>query len=168
MYSDIVPLLESEDSVSLDTVREWIATADLQLWGAAYFLMERERIAPAMPESEAIDFTRRYLIRCIDENPRPGDHLHGGYQAAWALAAKLKAWRVASSRTGATLRGISIELEKMYRRGDAALRNRILCGVLEHAFEEAALRPYFAGWERDLELREAYRLAAEWGEAHQR
>ena len=35
------------------------------------------------------------------------------------------------------------------------------------AFEDPALRPYFAGWDRDCDLRDAYRLAMEWGSAHE-
>ncbi len=110
---------------------------------------------------------RRYLLRCIEENPTSGDYLHGGSEAAWELAGCLKQWRAKGGKAANALRGIALDLEKIYRRGDDATRNRVLCGVLEHAFEDPALRPYFADWDRDADLREAYRLATEWGTAHQ-
>ena len=168
MYSDIVRLLDSEEPIPRETVRQWIATGDLQTHGGVFALLERapERVEPPLPPHERMDFARRYLLRCILENPRPSDAMHGGWQAAWALAAKLKEWRRAGGRTADQLRGVAIELERLYRRGDPATQNRILCGVLEHAFEEPALRPYFVDWERDAELRDAYRLAVEWGDTH--
>ena len=65
------------------------------------------------------------------------------------------------------IRGVALDLEKIYRRGEPATQNRILCGVMEHAFEDPAIRPYFVDWERDADLRDAYKLAVEWGSAHE-
>lgn len=167
-YAHILTLLDSSDPVPRDDVRRWIDAGELQTWSALYALLERspERIHPALTQAESLEFMRRYLVRCIEENPRPGEHLLGGYQAAWALAAKLKEWRK-GTKSADILRGIAIELERIYRRGDSATKNRILCGVLEHAFEESALRPYFAAWDRDGDLKEAYKLALDWGATHE-
>jgi len=157
-YAEAVRYLDSGEAVSRDDVRRWIDSGDLLTWGAVYALT---RSHPDLLGDDQIDFVRRYLLRCIEENPPGGDYLHGGYEAAWELAACLKEWR------GKSPRGIAVDLDKLYRRGDDATRNRILCGVLEHAFEDPAVRPFFASWERDEELREAYRLALEWGAAHE-
>jgi hypothetical protein len=168
-YADVVRLLATDEPIARDDVRRWIESGDLLTWSAVYALTETAwlRIEPEMPLDEQIDFMRRYLLRCIDENPTPGEHLHGGFEAAWELASCMKHWRRAGGKAAAHVRGISLDLEKMYRRVEPAAKNRILCGVLEHAFEDPALRPYFANWDRDTDLREAYRLAGEWGEAHQ-
>ena len=157
-FAEVVRYLDSGETVARDDVRRWIDSGDLLTWGAVYALT---RSHPDLLGDDHIEFARRYLLRCIEENPRGGDYLFGGYEAAWELAACLKQWR------GKPLRGIANDLDKLYRRGDHAIRNRILCGVLEHAFEEPAVRPFFASWERDEELREAYRLASEWGTAHE-
>lgn len=164
-YADVLRQLGSDDPVSPDDVRRWIDSGDLLTWSAVYALLEKP--STQFPPEEAADFMRRYLMRCIEENPAPGDYIHGGYEAAWDLAALLKQWRLGGGRIAASLRGIAVELEKLYRRGDQATKNRVLCGVLEHAFEDAALRPYFANWDRDPELREAYDLAMDWGAAHE-
>lgn len=164
-YAEVVRLLSEDGAVAPEDVRRWIDSGDLLTWSAVYALLERP--STQFPVEEAADFMRRYLIRCIEENPAPGDHLHGGYEAAWDLAALLKEWRRRGGRVAATVRGIALELEKLYRRGDPATKNRVLCGVLEHAFEDAALRPYFSNWDRDEELREAYDLAMDWGESHE-
>ena len=164
-YAEIVRLLSENAAVADDDVRRWIDSGDLLTWSAVYALLERPETQ--FPPEEAADFMRRYLLRCIEENPAAGEYLHGGYEAAWDLAALLKEWRRRGGRVGATVRGIALELEKLYRRGDSATRNRVLCGVLEHAFEDAALRAYFSNWDRDEELREAYDLAMDWGESHE-
>lgn len=160
-YAAVVALLDSDAPVAQDDVRRWIDSGDLLTWSAVHALMERGRI-DADP-----DFLRSYLLRCIEENPQPGGLLHGGYAAAWALAARMKEWRREGGRRAAMLRGIAAELEKLYRRGDSATRNRVLCGVLEHAFEDPALRPFFSTWDRDEELTEAYTLALDWGVSHE-
>jgi hypothetical protein len=167
-YAEVVQHLAGDAPVARDDVRRWIESGDLLTWSAVYTMTEKawSRITPEIPIDEQVDFMRRYLLRCVDENPAPGDHLHGGYEAAWELAACMKRWRIIGGKAAAHVRGISLDLEKMYRRAEPAAKNRILCGVLEHAFEDPALRPYFVNWDRDCDLREAYKLALEWGSAH--
>jgi len=168
-YPAVLRALADDGPIARDDVRRWIDSGDLLTWSAVYELTDHawSRIEPEIALEEQIDFMRRYLLRCIEENPAPGEHLHGGFEAAWELAACMKHWRTLGNKAAAHVRGITLELEKMYRRSEPVTQNRILCGVLEHAFEDPALRPYFAGWDRDGELRDAYRLAAEWGSAHE-
>jgi hypothetical protein len=168
-YAEILRALATDGPIARDDVRRWIDSTDLLTWSAVYALAEESwaRVQPEMEVHEQVDFMRRYLLRCIEENPTPGDHLHGGYEAAWELAAHMKLWRSAGGKLAATVRSIAVELEKMYRRSEPAGRNRILCGVMEHLFEDPALRPYFASWDRDEELRGAYKLAVEWGDEHE-
>lgn len=168
-YADALRLLSSDEPIARDDVRRWIDGGDLLTWSIVYTLTGKawSRIQPEIPLEEQLDFMRRYLLRCIDENPTPGEYLHGGYEAAWELAACMKHWRSLGGRAATAVRGIAVELEKMYRRAEPAVKNRILCGVLEHLFEDPALRPYFASWDRTDELRDAYRLAMEWGSTHE-
>jgi len=167
-YAEALGALSSSDIVARDDVRRWIDSGDLLAWSVVHALTGQDgpRIQPELTQDEHTDFVRRYLLRCIEENPNPGEHLHGGYEAAWELAATLKRWRTLGGRMASTVRGITLDLEKIYRRGEPATQNRILCGVLEHSFEDPALRPYFVNWERDPDLREAYKLAMEWGTTH--
>jgi len=168
-HAEVLSALSSGGVVARDDVRRWIDSGDLLTWSIVYALAATAwaRIQPEIPPEEHVEFMRRYLLRCIAENPTPGEHLHGGYEAAWELSAALKEWRKRGGRVAGSVRGVALDLEKIYRRGDAATKNRVQCGVLEHAFEEPALRPYFVDWERDEDLRDAYRLAMEWGTAHQ-
>lgn len=169
IYAEVLRQLEGHAPIAAEDVRRWIDSGDLLVWSAVYELITGaafERIQPDFDES--IDFMRRYLLRCIEENPAPGELLHGGYEAAWELAAVLKEWRRRGGKAGDAVRGVAIDLEKLHRRADSATKNRVLCGVLEHAFEDPALRRQFSNWERgEAELRDAYKLAVEWGVAHE-
>ncbi len=165
-YAEALSALSSGGTVARDDVRRWIDSGDLLTWSVVYAL-NPEHIQPEMSLEEHAEFTRRYLLRCIEENPSPGEHLHGGYEAAWELAAALKQWRRRGGRIATTIRGVALDLEKIYRRGEPATQNRVLCGVMEHAFEDPAIRPYFVDWERDADLRDAYKLAVEWGSTHE-
>ncbi|HUR80813.1 MAG TPA: hypothetical protein VM733_08605 [Thermoanaerobaculia bacterium] len=168
-YAEALAALRGEGAIARDDVRRWIDSGDLLTWSVVYTLTDSawSRIQPEIPAEEQVEFMRRYLLRCIDENPTPGDYLHGGYEAAWDLAACMKRWRQLGGRAAGALRGVAIDLEKLYRRADVATQNRIICGVLEHAFEDPALRPFFASWDRDCDLREAHKLAMEWGAEHE-
>jgi hypothetical protein len=168
-FAEVLSALSSDTPVARDDVQRWIDSGDLLTWSGVYQLTDKgsNRIEPEMTADEQTDFMRRYLLRCIEENPTPGDHLHGGFEAAWELAGTLKQWHKMGGRAASKLRGVALDLEKIYRRGDPATQNRVLCGVMEHAFEDPALRRYFVDWERDPELREAYKLAVEWGAAHE-
>ena len=168
-YPEALSALRSGGPVARDDVRRWVDSGDLLAWSVVYALAAGgwARIQPEIPGEEHMEFMRRYLLRCIEENPTPGDHLHGGFEAAWDLAATLKHWRRAGGRIADNIRRVALDLEKIYKRGEPATQNRIQCGVLEHAFEDPAIRPHFVNWERDADLRDAYRLAMEWGKAHE-
>ncbi len=169
MYTEVLALLSCDEPIARDDVRRWIDSGELLTWSAVYALTGKawSRIEPEMSGDEQVAFMCRYLLRCIEENPVSGEHLHSGYEAAWELAACLKQWRRMGVRVAGRMRGIAADLERLYRRGDAPIRNRVLCGVLEHAFEDPAVRSYFTDWDRDCELREAYKLAVDWGSAHE-
>lgn len=164
----IVALLASEETIGRDRIRTWMAADDLRTLGAAYALCRSAaaRIEPPLPLDEISAMTRRYLLRCIEENPSPSEHVHGGFQAGWELAARMKEWR-RSGGAETALASTADALRALYRRADDTTRNRILCSVLEHAFEDPALRPHFVTWQRSRELREAHQLALEWGSAHE-
>jgi hypothetical protein len=167
-YAEILAALQSDGPVARDDVQRWIESGDLLAWGGVYRLLD-DAYARVEPEygDDTFRFMRDYLLRCLEENPLPGEFVHGGYEAAWELASVLKAWRRRGGRAAEAIRGIAVELEKIYRRGDDATRNRVLCGVLEHVFEDSGMRPHFTNWDRDPGLREAFRLAVEWGATHE-
>jgi hypothetical protein len=107
----------------------------------------------------------RYLLRCIRED-LSHEHVHSGYEAAHALANCLKNWVSRLPETEPVMRAAASELEKQFRAGDRAVRDRILNGTLEHALESARVRPFFDHWRSDPVLGQAWQLAMEWAVAH--
>lgn len=161
-------LLAGDGEIARDEVRKWMASDDLPTLAALYVLTEKAfaRITPDLELDETTALMRRYLIRCIEEDPPRADGVHGGFEAAWTLSACMKHWRKIAG-TDKIVRDTITALKSLYRRADETTRNRILCGVLEHALEDPALRPFFTDWQRNRELREAHKLALEWGMAHE-
>lgn len=162
----IVALLGSEENIQRDQLRTWMAADDLETLAATYELLEKawNRIQPPLPEEETTAMKRRYLLRCLEINPPAGEYVHGGFEAAWTLAACLKQWQVEAPHA---VQPTVDALRSLYMRTDATTRNRVLCGVLEHALEDPALRTYFMSWQRHRDLREAHQLALEWGTTHE-
>ena len=116
---------------------------------------------------EACAFRTRYLLRCIHENVQNDDgYVPTGYEAAGDLAGCLKH----SARKQSEMRPVLIDAASRftdaYRAADAAERDRLLNGTLEHALEAAAVRPYFRRWKDDPVLGEPWRFAMEWAVAH--
>ena len=76
-YADALRLLASDEPIARDDVRRWIESGDLLTWSVVYTLTGKawSRIQPDIPLEEQIDFMRRYLLRCIDEQiKRPNTH----------------------------------------------------------------------------------------------
>jgi hypothetical protein len=47
--------------------------------------------------------------------------------------------------------------------GDDEIKSAVICGVLEHLFEDPEIVKDFSDWERKPKLKEAYNQAIEWG-----
>lgn len=162
--------LATRDHFSLAEVRRWMADdSDLKLLSAVYSVFgpgwQLIRPTPAMDETCA--FMLRYLLRCIHENVQNDDsEVHTGYEAAHDLASCLKHWATKLPETQAVLSDAAQKITEAYLAADEAERDRLLNGMLEHALEARALRPFFQRWETDPVLSEPWHLAMEWAVAH--
>jgi hypothetical protein len=140
---------------------------DLDLWSAIYTAFGKAyyRIDPEPGMTMTCEFMTRYLLRCVQQNP-PSNHVHSGYEAASELAACLKSWLSKLPEAEPVLHRAARQTAAVYIAGDAEVRDRILNGMLEHALELAAVRPFFAYWASDPLLHEPWQLAMEWAVAH--
>jgi hypothetical protein len=68
--------------------------------------------------------------------------------------------------TDGVLMAAASGVTKLYLESGEDVREAIETGFLEHAPENAALRPYFEKWSADGRLEPAWTRAMEWGEAH--
>lgn len=145
----------------------WTTRGDLASRARAYALSAAgwSRIRPEPSMEAQCDFMACYLLDCIAADPPPDGFVHGGFEAAYELAAWLKhlaAMPVASH----VVADVAARLASLYRVGEPAVRTRIETGALEHALESAAVRPFFESWSADPLLAKAHRPALAWGLAH--
>jgi hypothetical protein len=166
--ADVLKALRADDLIPRDGVRAWMRDGDLETRGAVYWLTDVgwSRITPALGMDEQCRFMARYLLECISADPQSRDHMHGGFEAAWELAAWLK-YLLGVEGADMVIREVAARLAEAYRASDDSSRNRIETGALEHILESKGLRPYFEFWAADPTLRIAYEPALEWGRAHE-
>lgn len=163
----VLSAIEATGSIPKDQVLAWMADADLETRGALYVLTDKawSRIQPPLTMGEQCSFMAAYLLDCLETNPQSGNWTHSGFEAAWELASWLKHLDDTSG-TVHVLQNVAQEIERIYRRADRETKDRIMAGLLDHAFEQKTVRRFFAHWQRDPVLRRAYELCAEWGDAH--
>ncbi len=89
----------------------------------------------------------------------------GRYEAARVLLSWF--WHLSGMpETGSVLPDAASATTELYLAGDEPVREAIETGFLEHALEEEEYRPLFANWAAHDQLREAWRSALAWGQAH--
>ena len=159
--------LDSEASIARELVVESCQDADdVKSLALLYRLTDEayERIHPPLGQQETCRLIQRYLLECLRLNPEDGIAF-SRYQAAWTLVS----WFQHLSRLADTtpvLRDAASAVTQLYLESDTDVRTAIETGFLEHVLEDGDFRPLFAGWEHDNRLREAWRAALAWGEAH--
>ena len=156
------------DRFSYSEIAAWIADeSDLDLWSAVYEALGAAyyRIKPEPGMEMTCAFMVRYLLRCIREDPSH-EHVHSGYEAAYALSECLKLWASRLPETEFVMKSAAGDITEQYLVGNSDRRDRILNGTLEHALESTLMRPFFAHWEKNPALAEAWQNAMDWAVAH--
>jgi predicted ATPase len=105
-----------------------------------------------------------HLLRCIRDDPQDGD-TPTRYEAAHELEA---CFDDISERSDADdmLTEIAAAVTQLFLGSDESVQRAIETGFLEHVFEQPKLRRFFAHWESDGRLREAWQLCVAWGDAY--
>lgn len=67
-----------------------------------------------------------------------------------------------------TIAELKERLARFYKAGDPGVRNALICGTLEHAFEDDEVANFFLDWKEDAELKDAYDIALQWKEGLKR
>jgi hypothetical protein len=154
---------QKTDVVSLDDVRVWMASDDIELLGFTHHLLSnrRFRIEPPISMGEYVVFTKLYCERCFKENP-DGEWSDSSYSAGYDLVNIFAGlWN-----DGAVPRTVLADLKdwmgKLYKSGDSEMRICIVNATLEHLFEQKKIRAFFSDWQKDETLRIAYSEASEW------
>ncbi len=142
---------------------------DLKVAAAVYEVLTDgwDLIRPEPGMDEACGFMIRYLLQCVHENVQADDgQLPTGFEAAYDLAAYVRYLANRLPSTKSVLNDAAKAIAQAYLAAGEKERDRLLNGMLEHALEAQAVRPYFAHWRDDEVLCEPWRLAMEWAIAH--
>jgi hypothetical protein len=159
--------LNSTESIQREQVRDWICAASHLEDVALLYRLSREawdRIVPNLDGDETCRLICRYFLLCIAEDPPEGIG-QGRYEAA----GDLESWvdhLSSMDGTGKNLHEIVVAVTKLYLDGNEDVRMAIETGFLEHVLEQVRLRPLFAHWADDEQLKVAWEPALAWGKAH--
>jgi hypothetical protein len=155
-----VSATDQPGQVPLATLREWAQSDDPLLNQLAFHTaFTHPETVSGLSEDERLEISLTFLEAAL--SGRYGDRITDG---PYVLAHTVQAWlRRLSARDGSEDRAATAEivsmLERLARTGDAAARDVLVLGILEHALDEDALRPLFAHWARDPELAPLYEEA---------
>jgi hypothetical protein len=167
--SEIVDKLGSEgDTIPVERLRDWMRRPEIEVQAAIYDLVTNsERVKKVVPDltfEDYLAFMPAFFSRCIIENPNTELTL-----SRWEAAMEFMGWFGNlwdnSSVHKSVLSEAKGQLRKLYQEGDSDVRLALIQGTLEHLFENASVREFFADWLSDPELRKAYEEAAEWSKS---
>ncbi|HKW61596.1 MAG TPA: hypothetical protein VJN89_03540 [Candidatus Acidoferrum sp.] len=159
--------LHSNNSINRESVRNWIREAsDVETLALLYRLTDDawSRITPCLEGEETCGLIRRYLVRCILENP--DENIALPRQEA---AGELEVWfdhLSAKKDTQKMLKDVVAAVTELFLNGDDEIRSAIETGFLEHVLEQDSLRPWFSHWAEDERLSKTWQRALAWGQAH--
>ncbi len=167
--SDILDKLGSqENTIPVERIREWMRRPEIEVQAAVFDLvMSAERVKKLVPYLTFEDyrsFIPKFLGRCIVENP-PTDLTLSRWEAAYEFLAWFGGLWDDRSIAKSALSEIKDQLRKLYLEGYSDVRLALIQGTLEHLFENASVREFFADWLSDPELKKAYEEAAEWSKS---
>jgi hypothetical protein len=139
-------------------------STDLNLMDATYVLLNSphlQRIAPPLLFDEVFEFTLRYYVSFLRENPSPRGKPPMRYSAGWDLVAWFcHLWDSGVDKT--YFASIKAQLAELYKSGDNDLKRAIEHAIIEHLFERRQVRKYFVDWQSDPELKPAYEEGLLW------
>jgi hypothetical protein len=146
-------------------VRRWLKDAkDTEAQGAlcSYLLDSHyaSRVTPPLEFEDFHPFVSDYFLRCVREDPQ-GAWSDSRYIAGIALANWFKGLNNDRTVPRDALLDIKQSIQDAWDRADAATKDGILNGALEHIFEEADARRLFDDWQYDPRYADAYRAACE-------
>jgi len=161
-------LLTSADTVPAERIREAMESPDLECQGELFnFIMEPgniARVAPALEFEEYQSIVSRYLTRCVIEDP-PDAVACPRWVACYEFANWFRwLWLDRSIPRSAVVEAKQL-MRKLYVESGPNVRKALTQGMLEHLFENPAVRDFFSDWiTAEPELREAYNEASEWSQ----
>jgi hypothetical protein len=156
-----------EDVIPVELLQEWMRRPEIEIQAAIYDLLTSanrlKKLVPDLTFDDIAAFKPKFFCRCIIEDPDGELTL-----TRWEAAMEFLGWFAylwdEPSVDKSVLSEAKDQLRKLYMEGDPDVRKALIQGTLEHLFENASVREFFADWLKDPTLQKAYEEAAEWSE----
>ena len=171
MFSEIVNYIQAARDGSLTTipdsqVRSWMSTSDPEVLGAIYVLLTdaklSQTITPPLPFDEVFAFFLRYFEFCLRNDPQ-GEWVDDRFTAGCDFVSAFVSYWDAGCDSKC-FREMKSLLSRLYIEGSGEMKDSIEQAVVEHLFERADIRQFFADWQDDPQLRSAYEAGRLWVE----
>jgi len=165
VIEEIMRYFDNNDPIPKTSINEWSSSEDIEVLGVLCNLILDsrcyKRINPPLTIEEYQQIILNFYGRCILENPQ-GEWSEPRYIAGYELMRWFMGlWNDKNVPRKEILK-IKNWLAEMYKQSDKGVKNCIVVSVLEHLFEDKKVRRFFADWQRDPILKEAYSEAMEW------
>jgi hypothetical protein len=153
------------NTIPVERLREWMHRPEIEVQAAIYDLVtSSERVKKVVPDltfEDYLAFMPAFFSRCIIENPSTDLTL-----SRWEAAMEFLGWFGNLWDDPSVERSVLAEakdqVRKLYLEGNSDVRLALIQGTLEHLFENASVRDFFADWLKEPTLQKAYEEAAEW------
>jgi len=153
------------DTIPVARLREWMQRPEIEVQAAIYNLLtspERvEKLVPDLTFEDYVVFNPKFFSRCIMEDPA-GEFTLSRWEAAMEFLVFFSHLWDDPSVERSVLSEVKEQLQRLYLEGDSGVRLALIQGTLEHLFENASVREFFADWLNDPILQKAYEESAEW------
>jgi hypothetical protein len=154
-----------EETLQKDRIIGFMSSDEIEVLGAVFSLIHKEkfyrRILPALAFAEYREFNLKYYKRCLIEDPK-GAWVMSRHEAGWSFVS----WFRALLKDPTVPKDAIIELktlvEELWIAGDEEVRAALITSVLEHLFEDEAVRTLFSDWKENATLSGVYREAVEY------
>ena len=167
--SEVDAALSSHQPIARENFIRWSESAsDLVTLSKLHYLVNTayDRIQPELGLNVACALVLRYFLECIRAN----------VQHSWMVTSRFGAtrslldWFYNLAETGEDqspiLTQAAAAITEFYLASNHEVQDAIETELLEHVLEVVSLRHYFENWSADSRLRDAWRRALQWGEAH--
>jgi hypothetical protein len=149
-------------------VTEWLQSGDPNVVAAATdaILMHNDFISPKLNDGEILAILQRNFAINLSTPKAPTLYSHSCYEAGRALFM----WVLLQADSDYVLNNVdaldvlSTNLANLYLTASPDQKDCIVNGVLEHLFENDAVREHFVTWQAQPELNDAYVRAGRWSD----
>jgi hypothetical protein len=142
--------------------------SELETLAKLYYLTisAYDRIQPELGSNVTCGLALRYFLECVRANVQYSGMITNRFGATQSLLDWFYHLAEMDEGQSAILTQAAAAITGFYLASTHEVQDAIETGVLEHALEMVALRPYFEHWSADGRLSDAWKRALEWGKAH--